>query len=93
MQAWTPPPVGLPAKPFVKGLTFDHACKRRASGRVIPTVNILSYSAMHAQLDYFGTQANSYSFQVVHTVSETRGHRVIYPLKRQGSGKRLSTSE
>lgn len=93
MQARTSPPVGLPVKPFVRGLTFDHACKRRMSGWVIPTVNILSYSAMNTELDYFGTQANSYGFQVVHTVSETPGHRVMYPLKRQGSGKRLSTSE
>lgn len=30
---------------------------------------------MHAELDYFGTRANSYGFQVVHTVSETPGHR------------------
>lgn len=42
-QAQASLPVGLPGKLlFLRGLSFDHACRRHMSSRVIPTVNILS---------------------------------------------------
>lgn len=95
-QARTSLPVGPTWKtPFPRERSFDHARAgpdARQAG-LFPQLIFFHNPPCTLNLIILAPGQTATAFQVAHTVSETLVTRVIYSLKRQGSGKRLSTLE